>query len=318
MSRCCSRALRDEQGQVLVFVVLAAGALIAVLALVVDVGGWFQAQRRAQSVADAAVLAAAPQLIDDPAGVPATVDAVADQNWSGVRVTRNQSASAITVVARPPLGGVLSPFGHILTPDISASATARIQVPAEISAVAPIVVVCSGWCDTTTNWSTDLWVGRAVPFTYFPANPAGSSFAPVALPGVNTGNFASLVSCDATAPSSSGCNPSSATAPDSRGRLCLRTRPRGCRDAVQVGNALSRAADGTVHLVAIASGYSGGQYNIVGWGAGTFTNVTRTAFQRVDLEVTFLDHPLLVDGKWVDTGPSGAGDFGIRAIALTG
>src|SRR5262249_16919655 len=118
--------------------------------------------------------------------------------------------------------------------------------------------------------------------------------------------------------SSGGCNTSSATAPDSRGRLCLRTRRRGCRDAVQVGNALSRAADGTVHLVAIASGYSGGQYNIVGWGAGTFTNVTRTWFQEVDLEVTFLDHPLLVDGKWVDTGPSGAGDFGIRAIALTG
>jgi Flp pilus assembly protein TadG len=318
MNRRCSRALRDEQGQALVFVVLAAGALIAVLALVVDVGGWFQAQRRAQSVADAAVVAAAPQLIDDPAGVPATVDAVADQNWSGARVTKNQTATAITVVARPPVNGVLSPFGNILTPDISASATARIQVPAAIGAVAPIVVVCSGWCDASTRWSTDLWVGRAVPFTYFPANPGGSSFAPAALPGATTRNFASLVACDATAPSSGGCNTNSATAPRSYGRLCLRTRPLGCRDAVQVGNALSRAADGTAHLVAIANRNSGGSFDVVGWGVGTFTNVSRTAQQRVDLEVTFLDHPLLVDGKWVDTGPSGAGDFGIRAIALTG
>ena len=53
--------------------------------------------------------------------------------------------------------------------------------------------------------------------------------------------------------------------------------------------------------------------------AGTFTNVSQAAPNEVDLEVTFLDHPLLVDDKWVDTSPSGnAADFGIRAIALTG
>jgi Flp pilus assembly protein TadG len=308
--------LHDEQGQVLVFVVLAAGALIATLALVVDVGGWFQAQRRAQSVADAAALAAAPQLLDDPSGVPATVDAVAAQNWSGVQVTKSQTATAITVVARPPVSGVLSPFGH-LTPDISASATASIQAPATVSAVVPIVVVCSGWCDIRTQWSTDLWVGRTVPVTYFTGNPGGSSFAPIDLPGVTTGNFATLVSCDATAPSSGACNTNSATAPDSYDRLCLRMTAIGCRGANRLRNALRSAADGTVHLVAIANGYSGGRYDVVGWGAGRFANVSGTG-QEVDLEVTFLDHPLLVDGKWVDTGASGVGDFGIRAIALTG
>jgi hypothetical protein len=310
-------ALRDEQGQVLVFAVLAAGMLVALAALVIDVGDWFQAQRRAQSVADAAVLAAAPQLLDDPAGVPATVDAVADQNWSGVQVTKTQTATAITVVAKPPVGGVLSPFGRMLGLNISASATASIDWPAELSAVAPIVVVCSGWCDTNTRWSTDLWIGRAVPVTYFTGDPGGSSFAPIQLPGVTTGNFRTLVTCDATAPSSGACNANSATAPGSFDRLCLRMTGSGCRGATQLANALSRAADGTVHLVAIANGYSGGRYQVVGWGAGTFANVSR-AGQRVDLEVTFLDKPLLVDGKWVQAGASGAGDFGVRAIALTG
>jgi Flp pilus assembly protein TadG len=321
VSRYARQALRDEEGQVLVFVVLAAGMLIAMLALVVDVGGWFQAQRRAQSVADAAALAAAPQLIDDAAGVPATVDAVADQNWSGVRVTKNQTASAITVVARPPVGGVLSPFGHFLTPNISASATASIQAPATLSAVAPIVVVCSGWCDTNTRWSAQSYPSTwkdgvtHVPLHYVARNPSGSTFAPIQLDGVTRQNFGTLVLCDATAPSSGTCNKKSDTAPGSWGQFCLRNN---CRDANRVANALSGAADGTVHLVAIARDYSGGAYQVVGWGAGRFSNVSQPAPGEVDLEVTFLDHPLLVDGKWVDTSPSGAGDFGVRAIALTG
>jgi len=318
-------ALRDESGQALVFVVLAVGFLIALLALLINVGGWFQAQRRAQSVADAAALAAAPLLLDNPGAVPGTVATVAAQNWPGVIVPPpNQTATAVTVVAKPPPGGVVEPFGNALSPDISASATASIQAPASLNAVTPIVVVCSGWCDTTTRWSTDLWVGRAIPFTYFPADPGNSSFAPIQLPGAATRNFASLVTCDATAPSSGTCNSTPATAPGSWGPLCIRRRPGGCRDlsqpvpaANQLANALSRAADGTVHLVAIANRNSGGSFDVVGWGAGTFANVSATG-QQVDLEVTFLDHPLLVDGKWVHTGASGAGDFGIRAIALTG
>jgi hypothetical protein len=329
VSRYARQALRDEEGQVLVFVVLAAGMLIAMLALVVDVGGWFQAQRRAQSVADAAALAAAPQLLEDPAGVPATVTTVADQNWPGARISLPPplNPSSITVVARPPAGGVLSPFGNMLTPDISASATASIQWPSEISAVAPIVVVCS-WCDENTRWSTDQWIGRSVFFTYLPANPGGSPgvpwFAPIQLPGATTRNFSTLVTCDAMAPSSGSCNRSSARAPDSWGTLCIRRTGGGCRDGSQPVQAASQlfnallAARGTVHLVAIAKSNSGGSFDVVGWGAGTFTNVSQTQPDEVDLEVTFLDHPLLVDGKWVDTGPSGAGDFGIRAIALTG
>jgi Flp pilus assembly protein TadG len=321
MSRRCLHALRAEEGQVLVFVVLAAGMLIAVLALVVDVGGWFQAQRRAQSVADAAALAAAPLLIDNPGAAPGTVATVADQNWPGssVSLPAPPSPTSITVVARPPANGVLSPFGH-LTPDISASATASIQAPAKLSAVAPIAVVCSGWCSSPTTWSSFPWNdGVPVTFTYMSGGTPGTSasFAPIQLPGVSTGNFATYVSCDASDPSSGACNQQSATAPGTFGRLCLRNGNNGgCRGANRLANALSRAADGTVHLIAIASPCSCGQLNVVGWGAGTFTNVSRGG-QTVQLSVSF--QRLLVDGKWTDSGgSSNPHDFGVRAIALTG
>jgi hypothetical protein len=237
-------------------------------------------------------------------------------------LTPPASPSQVTVVARPPVNGVLSPFGH-LTPDISASATASIQVPAKLNAVAPIVVVCSSWCDISTQWSMPSYPlawkdGTRVPFHYVARDPSGSTFAPIQLNGVTTGNFGTFVRCDATAPTSGTCNRSSDTVPGSWGQFCLR---RNCRDAMRVENALSGsgAADGTtVHLVAIANGYSGGAYQVVGWGAGTFSNPVRTG-ARVDMDVTFLQKPLLVDGKWVQAGAAASvGDFGIRAIALTG
>jgi hypothetical protein len=184
--------------------------------------------------------------------------------------------------------------------------------------VAPIVVVCSGWCDTSTTWTTDLWVGRTFTVTYSTGDLGSSSFAPIQLPGVDAGNFASLVNCDAMAPTSGACNTNSATAPRSYDRLCLRMMGGLCRGANRLRNALRSAADGTVHLVAIAKPYAGGErFDVVGWGAATFANVSGGG-QSANFDVTFLDHTLLVDGKWVDTGPSGAGDFGIRAIALTG
>jgi hypothetical protein len=71
-----------------------------------------------------------------------------------------------------------------------------------------------------------------------------------------------------------------------------------------------------VHLVAIAAPCNCGRLNVVGWGAGTFTNVSSGGL-TVQLSVSF--QRLLVDGKWTQPGPSpNQYDFGVRAIALTG
>jgi Flp pilus assembly protein TadG len=331
MSRGYRHALRDEQGQVFVFAVLAAGLLIAVVVLFLDAGSWFQAKRRAQSVADAAALAAVPQLLDDPSGVQATVDDVAQRNWPGVPVplpvllTPAVNPRQITVTATPPDNGPLSLFGHVVTPTISASATATIQAPARLNAIAPVVVVCSSWChNTPLTWNANPWNnGVPVPFTYVSGGSRGDpgTFSLIQLPDVSTGNFDTYLKCDAMDPGSSECNDTAATAPGEWPPLpCLRLRTGGCRDANQVANALSRAANDPVqpivHLIPIADGYSGGRYNVVGWGAGTFTSVSRSG-QTVQLSVSF--QKLLVDGKWAEPGAApNQYDFGVRAIALTG
>jgi Flp pilus assembly protein TadG len=59
-------ALRDERGQMAVVVVLMLGSLIAMAALVLDVGFWLRDQRHLQSVADASALAGAQALPYDP------------------------------------------------------------------------------------------------------------------------------------------------------------------------------------------------------------------------------------------------------------
>jgi hypothetical protein len=230
---------------------------------------------------------------------------------------------------KPPANADLSPFGHFPI-SISASATARIQVPAEVDAVAPIVVVCT-LCSSGPPgpWSANPWHdGSSVFVSYTPGSPgtpSGSFFSPVQLSGVTTSNFSNFVTCDAGDPTASSCNQTSITAPVDAQPLCLRVRRRGrgrppvCSDANQVANALSRAVDASgneLHLVAIASGYSGGSFHVVGWAAAAFTDVSGNG-SDVDLTLSF--HSLLVDGKWLQPGASGNQyDLGVRAIALTG
>ena len=330
MSLTAKHSLRDDHGQAFVFVALSLGVLVAAVALVVDVGNWFQAKRHAQSVADAAALAAAPQLLDNP---PTVVEDIArtsaQQNWANVQVTPTVSGKSVQVVTEPPLGSNLSPFGHFAI-SINASATAAIQVPTEVDAVAPIAIVCTLCSGGPPGpWSANPWHdGSSVPVSYTPGSPGVPSngfFSPVQLQGVSTGNFSNFVTCDAGDPTSSSCNQSSMTAPVDVQALCLRFVRRGrprrrvCSDTNQVANALSRGVDpsGTeLHLVAIASGYSGGSFQVVGWAAAAFTDVTVNG-SEVDLTLSF--HSLLVDGKWLRAGASGNQyDFGVRAIALTG
>src|SRR3990172_4760299 len=76
--------LRCEKGQV---TTLAAVFMLSVLglgALVVDAGAWFQTHRAAQAAADAAALAGAQALPEDPAGARALALAYANENGGGL------------------------------------------------------------------------------------------------------------------------------------------------------------------------------------------------------------------------------------------
>ena len=62
MSARCRRSRRDESGQVLVLTAVGMVGICAMAGFALDVGSWYQAHRKQQSIADAAALAAAGAL----------------------------------------------------------------------------------------------------------------------------------------------------------------------------------------------------------------------------------------------------------------
>ena len=58
--------VRSERGQAAVLTVVFIAGLLGALAMVLDVGSWFRAQRATQSAADAAALAGAQELPESP------------------------------------------------------------------------------------------------------------------------------------------------------------------------------------------------------------------------------------------------------------
>lgn len=138
--------LRGERGQAIVVTVIVLVALLGMAALVLDVGSWFQTQRRDQATADAAALAGAQALSSDPAGAASLALQYADANGgglapSGIAITSELAPNdTISVtVARPAPSFFAKIFG-IGSVGTSAGATARAELPAEAQYVAPMVV----------------------------------------------------------------------------------------------------------------------------------------------------------------------------------
>ena len=76
--------LRSQQGQVTTLAAVFMLSVLALGALVVDAGAWFHAHRSAQAAADAAALAGAQALPDDPATARALALDYADENGGGL------------------------------------------------------------------------------------------------------------------------------------------------------------------------------------------------------------------------------------------
>jgi Flp pilus assembly protein TadG len=300
--------LHDERGQALVFVVLALGVLIAVLALVVDVGNWMRAQRHAQSVADAAALAAAQQLPDQSAAAGEVGSSALQNSWSGPPLqSAFPDASTIKVVAQQDVSGLFAPLAGIFDISISAHASASVQSPASIVDVAPVALKCNASCSAWTN-------GIPFTFTFDQDNPDTNSMTAVELPGIqNRNDFQTFVQCDAQHPTSASCNSTTATAPTWYAPLVLGP---GNSQGARLRTDLTQA-EGSVHLVPVFDDYSNTKgYHVIGWAAGTFS-VHNGGGQTATMDVTF--QKLVVDGRALELGAqSTATDFGVRAIALTG
>jgi Flp pilus assembly protein TadG len=137
---------RNQSGQALVLTVVFLVSMLGMSALVLDVGSWYRAKRNLQATADAAALAGAQALPDDPSGASSLANDYAGRNASDL-ATKDVSVGSnivpndrITVhVTRPSPGFFAKLFG-IDSVNVGATATAQSEGMAQAKYVAPIAV----------------------------------------------------------------------------------------------------------------------------------------------------------------------------------
>jgi hypothetical protein len=135
---------RRESGQVIVFIVFMLTVLLGMAALVIDVGSWYQADRRLQTAADAAALAGAQELPTDQASAETVALDYAQENYSGIPAPTvtfpNTYTIDVAATAETPgfFASVVNAAFDVVT--VRAEAQAQVSAPAELKNVAPIAV----------------------------------------------------------------------------------------------------------------------------------------------------------------------------------
>jgi hypothetical protein len=139
---------KSESGQAIVLMTLSLVVVLGMAALVLDVGNWFHTKRRLQGTADAAALAGAQKLPDDPSAAQTMAMSYANQNGgdvAGANIVVSSTVlpnDTISVRARKTDPGFFSGILGIASADIDARAKARVGPPAQAKYVAPMVVYC--------------------------------------------------------------------------------------------------------------------------------------------------------------------------------
>lgn len=135
-----------QTGQATVITVLFMTVLIAMAAAVLDVGSWYRADRALQSTVDAAALAGAQALPENPVQAELLALQYAEKNGGNVDVTEISITSTtfgpdtITVDAEAPTPGFFARLFGIDSVTVAARAKARAGGISEAQYVAPIVV----------------------------------------------------------------------------------------------------------------------------------------------------------------------------------
>jgi Putative Flp pilus-assembly TadE/G-like len=138
--------MRSERGQSLVLAVIFMVVLLGMAALVLDVGSWYRADRKLQANADAAALAGAQALPEEPAAAQAAALDYADRNDGGVDgddITVSPGVvdnDTITVLAERPAPGFFAQIFGLGSVTVRAKAVARAGVPTSARFGAPIGV----------------------------------------------------------------------------------------------------------------------------------------------------------------------------------
>jgi len=135
-----------QSGQATVITVLFMTVLIAMAAAVLDVGSWYRADRALQATVDAAALAGAQALPQNPVQAELLALEYAEKNGGNVDVTEialtstNFGVDTITVDAEAPTPGFFARLFGIDSVTVAARAKARAGGVSQAKYVAPIVV----------------------------------------------------------------------------------------------------------------------------------------------------------------------------------
>ena len=136
--------LRSQTGQAAVLSVVFMAALLGAIALVLDVGSWFRAQRATQSAADAAALAGAQALPESTGTASALAAQYLGSNGGGAAqttfATKNLANDTISVRVTRQADGFFAKLFGIDSVDVHAKASARSGTPDEAQYAAPIAV----------------------------------------------------------------------------------------------------------------------------------------------------------------------------------
>lgn len=137
--------LRKEEGQAAVLTIVFMLALIGLAGFVLDVGSWFRQQRQQQSTVDAAALAGAQALPLDPTTASSLASTYVDKNGgvAGATITISTKYApndTITVKKSANADGLFSSLFGVSTVNVSTTATAMAELPADVYGAAPIVV----------------------------------------------------------------------------------------------------------------------------------------------------------------------------------
>lgn len=137
-------SFRSEQGQSAVLAVVFLTVLLGMAAMVIDFGSWYRADRAAQAAADAAALAGAQALPENPDEAKALAAEYALKNGGGLTtsdvVTTVVPGDTLRVEVERPTPGFFARVFGVETAQVAAKASARSANPGEAKWVAPIVV----------------------------------------------------------------------------------------------------------------------------------------------------------------------------------
>ena len=135
---------RSDRGQATVITLVFLVVLLGMAALVLDIGSWYRADRATQSAADAAALAGAQSLPQDPGNANTLALQYVNKNGGGTPTVSVSTVDAandtIKVNLTRPAKGIFTKLFGVSTVTVGSHATARASLMDEVTYVAPIGV----------------------------------------------------------------------------------------------------------------------------------------------------------------------------------